>query len=175
MEYYIKEIEKEDLHDYMYVKTYAWDETYRGIMSDEFLDKIKKELDQNVERLKNEFNQRKIDEPDYKRFTLYVDNEPVGVLGICKSREEKNSSSGELCCLYLLNKAKKQGYGKILFDKAKEELKKLGFKDMIIFCLKDNPTTKFYEHMGCQFLFEKERNIGGKDLIENVYYYEKIN
>ena len=174
MNYIIKEIEKEDMYDYMYVNTYSWKETYRGIMTDEFLDKIVKELDQNVERLKNKFDQTKIDEPDYKRFLLYVNKEPVGVVAVCNSREEKYPNAGELCCLYLLNKAKKKGYGRILFDKAISELKKMNFNDMIIYCLKDNPTTKFYEHMGGKYVFEKERNIGGKDLIENVYYYEKI-
>lgn len=48
MNYELKEIEKADLYDYMYVNTYAWDETYRGIIPDKFLDKIKEELNQNV-------------------------------------------------------------------------------------------------------------------------------
>lgn len=47
----------------------------------------------------------------------------------------------------------------------------MDFNDMIIYCLKDNPTKTFYEHLGGELVFEKERNIGGKDLIENVYYY----
>ena len=171
MIYSIKEIEKNDIYDYMFVNTYAWNETYRGIVADEFLDKIKNELKQNVERLEKEFDRTKIDEPDYKRFLLYVDEEPVGVVAICNSREEKYPNSGELCSLYLLNKAKKKGYGKILFEKAKQELKNMGFNDMIIYCLKDNPTKTFYEHLGGEFVFEKVKNIGGKDLIENVYYY----
>ena len=171
MIYSIKEIEKNDIYDYMFVNTYAWNETYRGIVADEFLDKIKNELKQNVERLEKEFDRTKIDEPDYKRFLLYVDEEPVGVVAICNSREEKYPNSGELCSLYLLNKAKKKGYGKILFEKAKQELKNMGFNDMIIYCLKDNPTKTFYEHLGGELVFEKVKNIGGKDLIENVYYY----
>ena len=171
MDYAIKEIEKKNLYDYMFVNTYAWNETYRGIVADEFLDKIKNELKQNVERLEKEFDKTKIEEPDYKRFLLYVDEEPVGVVAICNSREEKYPNSGELCSLYLLNKAKKKGYGKILFEKAKQELKNMGFNDMIIYCLKDNPTKTFYEHLGGELVFEKVKNIGGKDLIENVYYY----
>ena len=171
MDYAIKGIEKKNLYDYMFVNTYAWNETYRGIVADEFLDKIKNELKQNVERLEKKFDRTKIDEPDYKRFLLYVDEEPVGVVAICNSREEKYPNSGELCSLYLLNKAKKKGYGKILFEKAKQELKNMGFNDMIIYCLKDNPTKTFYEHLGGELVFEKVKNIGGKDLIENVYYY----
>lgn len=169
--YIIKEIEKEDLYDYMYVNTYAWNETYKGIMSDDFLETIKKELNQNVQRLKEKFDQTKIDEPDYKRFLLYVNNEPVGIFGICKSREEKYPNSGELCNIYLLNKAKKKGYGRILFERAIQELKKINYKDMIIYCIKENPTNEFYKYMGGKILYSKERNIGGKDLIENVYKF----
>lgn len=172
MNYIIKEIEKDDLYDYMYVNTYAWNETYKGIIPDEFLDKIKRELDQNVERLKTKFDQEKIEQPNYKRYLLYVDEEPVGMVAICNSREEKYPHSGEICVLYLLNKAKKKGFGRILFEKAVSELKSVGFNDMIINCLKDNPTTKFYEHMGGRLVFEKNINIGGKDLIENVYYFQ---
>jgi GNAT superfamily N-acetyltransferase len=174
MDYIIKEIEKKDIYDYIYVNTYAWNETYKGIMADEFLDKIKNELDKNVERLEKRFDTSKIEEPDYKRFLLYVNNEPVGIVAVCKSREEKYPNSGELCSLYLLNKIKKKGYGKILFEKAKQELKDMGYNDMIIYCLKDNPTTSFYEQMGGKLVLEKERFIGGKDLIENCYYYHNI-
>ena len=174
MNFRIKEIEKNDMYDYMYVHAYSWEETYRGIMDNEFLDKIKKELNQNVERLKNKFDRTKIEEPDYKRFLLYVNEEPVGIFAVCKSREEKYQNSGELCTLYLLNKAKKKGYGRMLFEKAKHELNNMGFKDMIIYCLKDNPTKNFYEHMNGKLIFEKKRNIGGKELVENVYYYDKI-
>ncbi len=158
----------------MYVNTHAWNETYKGIMSDEFLEKIKKELNENVERLQSKYEQTKIDEPDYKRFLLYVDGEPVGIFGVCKSREEKYSKSGELCNIYLLNKIKKHGYGRILFERAKEELKKMNYNDMIIYCIKENPTNEFYKYMGGKLIDKKERNIGGKDLIVNIYYYEEI-
>lgn len=174
MNYNIKEITKNELYDYMYVNTYSWNETYRNIMSDDFLDKIINELDQNVERLKNKFDQTKINEPDYKRYILYIDKDPVGIVSICKSKDDKYPNCGEISSLYLLNKVKKKGYGRILFEKAKSELNKLNYKDMIISCLKDNPTNSFYIYMGGKLIYSKERFIGGKNLIENVYYYENI-
>ena len=51
MNYSIEEINENSLYDYMYVNTTSWNETYRGIMSDDFLDKILNELDANVERV----------------------------------------------------------------------------------------------------------------------------
>lgn len=174
MNYELKEIKKEDLYDYMYVNTYSWIEAYKGIMSDWFLEKTKIELEQNVKRLESKFEQTKIDEPDYKRFLLKENNEPIGIFGICKSREEKYPNSGELCNIYLLNKAKKKGYGRLLFEKAKEELKKQNFNDMVIYCIQENPTNEFYKYMGGKLVFSRERKIGDKIFVENVYYYEKI-
>lgn len=174
MNYTIKEIEKEDLYDYMYIFVNSWNETYKDIIDKKYLDKLIINLNENVEKQKNNFEKTKIEEPDYKRFLLYVNNEPVGIVAIWKSREEKYSKSGELCTLYILNKIQKQGFGKILFEKAKEELRKLNYNSMIIYCLKENPTNEFYKHMSGVLKYSKEKNIFGKNLIENIYYYEKI-
>lgn len=174
MNYSIEEINEKSLYDYMYVNTISWNETYRGIMSDDFLDKILNELDANVERLRSKFQQTKIIEPDYKRFLLKLNNEPVGIFSICKAREEKYTSSGELCSIYLLNKAKKKGLGKIMFETAIKELKKMNYFDMIVYCIKENTSNEFYKHIGGKLIDSKPRNIGGKDLIENIYYFEKI-
>lgn len=95
MNYLLKEITKEDLSDYMYVSTKAWNETYPGIVPDEFLKKILAERDQKVAWLKNNFDQTKLEEPDYKRFLLYVNNESSGICGVCKSRDEKHPTSGK--------------------------------------------------------------------------------
>ena len=173
MNYMIKEIEKEDLYDYMYVHTYAWKETYRGIIDDDFLDKIVLELDQTVERKVSKFDQIKKEEPEYTRFILYVNNEVVGAFSVSKSNEEKYPDSGELCSFYLLDKVKKQGYGRIMFERAVKELKEMNYHDMVIGCLKDNNNANmFYQHVGGKLVMEKIKNIGGKDYKENIYYVE---
>ena len=174
MNYIIKEMAKEDSYDYMYVNTISWNETYRGIINDNFLDKIMNELDQNAENQKNKFDNDKINKPNKKRFLLYVDGEAAGIFSIENSREEMYVNSGELTSIYLLNKFQKQGLGRVMFERAKKELKKLGFSNMIICCIKENPTNDFYKYVGGQLMYEKEKNIGGQDLIENVYYFEKI-
>ena len=61
-----------------------------------------------------------------------------------------------------------------MFETAIKELKKMNCFDMIVYCIKENPTNEFYKHMGGKLIDSKPRNIGGKDLIENIYYFEKI-
>lgn len=170
MAYLIKEIEKKDIYDFMYVNTMSWTETYKGIIDDSFLEKIVNELDKNVERQVNLFDQIKAERPSYKRYILYVDNEPVGVIGLGEGREELRDT-GELYCIYLLKKFQKLGYGKIMYDYAKDRIKELGYKSMIVQCLKDNKTNEFYKHMGCVLIDSKPRKVGDKEYMVNVYLH----
>ena len=170
MAYLIKEIEKKDIYDFMYVNTFCWTETYKGIIDDSFLEKIVNELDKNVERQVNLFDQIKVERPNYKRYILYVDNEPVGVIGLGECREDYKDA-GELYCIYLLKKVQKLGYGKIMYDYAKEVIKELGYKSMVVQCLKDNITNEFYKHMGCKLVDTKPRKVGEKEYLENVYLH----
>ena len=71
-------------------------------------------------------------------------------------------------------KIKKQGYGKILFNKAKEELINMGYNNMIIGCLKDNPSNEFYKHMGGVLIDTSIFKIPNQDIIENIYIYKNI-
>ena len=131
-------------------------------------------IDQNVERQKAKFDQEKNEEPDYKRFILYLEGKPVGMFSISNSMEEEYPDVGEICSIYLLNNAKKKGLGRIMFEYAKEELKKIGHTSMVISCISENPTNEFYKHMGGRLVSTKIKNIGGKDITENIYYYDKI-
>lgn len=170
MDYYIKEVTKDEAYDYLYVNTHSWDETYRGLIPDEFIDKILNELDKNVERLRNKYINNEVNIDEDKRFILYLDNEPVGMFSVCKARDEDYLNAGELASLYLLKKAQKKGLGKVMVEYAIEELRKMGYSDMIIGCLKGNPTNEFYKHMGGKLVKTTIRNIHGNDLDENVYY-----
>ncbi len=170
----IREVRKEDLHDFMRVNTICWVESYRGIMDDAFLNKIMDEIDLNAKRQEEEYDRVRIEEPDYKRFLLFVEGEAAGTCAVCRSRDERYPDAGELANIYLLDKVKKQGYGKLLFERAVDELKKSGYRDMIIGCLKDNPANAFYSHMGGQLMYSYVRKIGGRDLVENIWYFEKI-
>lgn len=74
----------------------------------------------------------------------------------------------------MLDKVKKKCYGRLFFEKAIEELKKQNFNDMIVCCIQENINNGFYKYMGEKFVCSRKRNIGGRNLVENVYYFKKI-
>lgn len=92
-----------------------------------------------------------------------------------KTKYDNYSQCGELGALYLLDSVKGKGFGKVLFDKAINELKNMGYNKMIIGCLSENPSNDFYKHMGGEFVDTNPLTLpNGQELMENLYYYNEI-
>ncbi|MDE5596432.1 MAG: GNAT family N-acetyltransferase, partial [Lachnospiraceae bacterium] len=140
-------IEKMDLHNiehYARVNALAWLQSYKGIVNNDFLELIntEEEIQKAIINLKSNL------QDGSRRFLLKEDNQYIGILRTRRTKYEKYSQCGELGALYLLGNVKGNGFGKILFEKALEELKDMGYKSMIVGCLAENPANGFYKHMG---------------------------
>lgn len=171
MDYEIKELTYDTISDYMKVNTKSWQETYRGIINDEFLDKINNEIDNNIKKQQDKFY---TESTTYQRYILYVHGKAVGMFSIDKCRLDQYPNAGEIVSLYLLNEVKRQGYGKQMFKYALEQLQKRGYSHAVVCCLKLNPTNEFYKHMGCKYISTRIWTVGNQELDENIYYIENI-
>lgn len=168
----IKELTLEDIPDYVKVDTLAWQESYKGLIADSILDEVVNNIENYIQKQINKFDNDK--KNNIKKFVFKVNNEAVGMTGIGKSTYEKYEDSGELYSLYLLNKVKKKGYGKMLFYHDVKELIGLGFNSMVIGCLVNNPANDFYKHMGGKLIEVITKKIKGYNMTENIYYYENL-
>ena len=170
MNYSIEELNSDNIQEYAQVNILAWKQTYKGIISDEFIESFTSE--NGKQKIINNL-QIELSENDKKSFLLKVDNKYAGILKIRKSMLEDFFDYGELGAIYLLNSVKGKGYGKILFDKAINELKNMGYKKMINGCFKGNPANEFYKHMGGKFLKNVDITLpNGEIIIENIYVYD---
>ena len=77
MDYKIRKKESKDCADVAHVVTVAWNETYRGIVPDEFLDNL---YNNEEERAKNSYN--KFDEKENHQYVLEVDDKVVGFINV---------------------------------------------------------------------------------------------
>lgn len=166
----IKEITLQDIPDYVKVNIKAWQETYKGLIDDIILKELTNNLEKSIKRQINKFEEDK--KNGIKKFILTVNDEAVGMMSVGKSRIKKFEGKGELEALYLLDKVKKKGYGKMLFNKAVDVLINCGFNEMIIGCLINNPSNDFYKHMGGKLIDVVTNKVKGYDMQENIYYYE---
>lgn len=172
MNYKIKEIEYEDIKDYINVNITSWQESYKGIVVDEFLQELDTNRDEYIKRQQDKFYEDKKELE--KKYIVTIDDKVVGMTSLGHTRDPKYPSCGEIYSIYLLNEVKGQGLGKVLFLNNIRELVNLGFTDMIIGCLSKNPSNGFYQHMGGKLIDVYKRKIGNQELDENIYYFENI-
>lgn len=167
MNYIIRKKERKDCVDVAHVVTVAWNETYKGIVPDDFLEGLYLNEEQ---RTINSYN--KFDENDNHQYVLEVDGKVIGFVNVGSTDEKEYDNCGELHAIYIINGYKGNGFGKKLINIGIEELKKMGYNKMIIGCLEGNPSNEFYKHIGGKFI--KKRVFEKLNLPENVYYFDKI-
>ena len=114
-----------------HVVTVAWNETYKGIVPDWFLEELKINVPDRAKKTYDEY-----DENNNHKYVLEVDNEIVGFTNFGPSMDEEYDNCGEIFALYVLKAFKGNGYGKKLVERDTKELKEMGFDKMIIACLK---------------------------------------
>lgn len=167
MNYIIRRKKQKDCKGIEHVVTVSWNETYKGIVPDEFLNNLYENED---ERYYNSFIN--FTEEDNHLFVLEINDEIVGFVNAGAANDEDYNDCGEIYALYLLNKYKGNGYGKELLKVGINELKKMGYEKMIIGCLDKNISNEFYKHLGGKYV--KTRIFKRLNLPEKVYLFEKI-
>lgn len=157
---------KNDSYGIAKVIRLGWQQNYRGLVNDEFLDNLDKNEEQRVLRIKENFN-------DKNTIVLVNDEEIVGFVRYESSDYKDYMNAGEVCALYILDGYKGLGYGKKLFEAAIDDLRKQGYEKFIVGCFKGNKANEFYLHLGCEKIGERMIIRGTQELLENVYCYKK--
>lgn len=162
----IREKEMEDIPEFVLLINEVWNETYKGIFDDDFLDNMKNTVYERIKIIKENFSEK-----DSYSYVLVDKNRLVGYTSVDKSRDEDYPEAGELSSLYLLKEYHGNGYGKMLYEFSLNKIKDLGYKNFIVGCLDKNPTNEFYKKMGGKLYKQKLKKIGNKEYIENYYLF----
>lgn len=153
----------DEIYEVSNVYEQSWRYAYKGIIPQSYLDSIP--VGQWVEHLRQE-----------GRHTLVAveHNRIIGTSSFSKSRFSKFEDYGEIISIYFLPEYTGKEYGRLLLNRAAEELKNLGYDCIFLWVLEDNHKARhFYEKNG--FVLsgeEKLANIGGKDLKEIMYVHQ---
>ena len=156
--------EKDDLFVISNIYESSWKHAYKNIIPQEYLDSIP------AGRWAGTITK------GGKISLVVTENEQIiGTASICRSRWDKFKEYGEIVSIYFLPEYIRKGFGRHLLKRCVDELNKMGFDKILLWVLEENiPARKFYEKNG--FIFSDEYmddNIGGKDLREVMYYYER--
>lgn len=166
----IREANIKDVEGLARVHVLSWRETYQGLISDTYLTKLSIE-----QRKKNwiwTFNNLKINE------SIYIAEDMEGkIVGFSSSGENRNAEyefDGELYAIYLLKDYQNKGIGRTLFEVSVDRLRSSGYKSMMLWVLKDNPTLGFYKRLGGAVAGEKAIKIGEQELVELAVGWDVI-
>lgn len=167
MNYVIRKRERKDCKDIAHVVTVAWNETYKVIVPDDFLNNL---YINEEKRAIDSFNN--FDEQNNHQYVLEINNKIVGFINVGSTDDTLYDNCGEIHALYIIDGYKGYGYGKKLIEVGIKELKRMKYDKMIIGCLQGNLSNEFYKYIGGKFI--KTRIFKKLNLLENVYFYEKI-
>ena len=148
----------------------SWKTTYRGIISDAYLDNLTYES-------REAFWERELQSTN--RITLVAElmeqskskSEIIGFVsgGENRSEEFRTLYDAELGAIYLLKQYQGRGIGKDLVKKFVHELQNRSFNAMMVWVLELNPFRRFYESLGGKYLGKQSIEIG-LERFEKVAY-----
>lgn len=164
MNYVIRKRIIDDCSAIQHIITKSWNETYKGIVNDEFLNSLK---NNEHERINNSIS--KFNEKDNNYLVLEIDSKVVGFVKYGASKDKKY---GEINAIYILSEYKGMGLGRKLIESAVKELKKMNYNEYIIGCLDGNKANDFYKHLGGKLIDTRIFKNTGEDLKENVYLFK---
>lgn len=155
------------------IRVDAWRTTYKGIVSDEYLNSLS-----YTEQEKRWINTITNAENDKKSIFVAEDN-VNGIVGFTTFGGERNEDSlyqGELYAIYILKEHQNRGIGKLLFNSVVENLNNMNYNSMIIWALEQNiKACRFYELMGGIRVNEQYITIGDDTLKEVAYGWNNLN
>ncbi len=148
----------------------AWQEAYKGIVPQVYLDQLSSEIDNRVKMWKNIL-------ANPKRWAWVAENSK-GIIGFVlfgPPRDPDKESFIELGAIYLLASEKNKGIGFSLLSAGFNKMKDLGYKRAYCWVLENNPTIKFYERSGASYAGQiKVDEIGGKNFNELDYEWNSL-
>ena len=146
----------------------SWNNTYKGIIAQEYLDNMKKNLNKRIERMKNEFDLRNM-------ILATINDEIVAFSEFVLSNEfSKNLDIDcELCGLYVRNEYLKSGIGSQVFNYVRNLFISNNKKKMGLWCFKENKNAiDFYKKKGGVIVSEKKFALAGKEYSVVAFEYE---
>ena len=166
MDIVVRKVLQEEASDYAICHIKCWQAAYKGIIPDENLSNMLTNMEQIVEKTRQNICKSSGDE--FSIITL--DGKIIGKLGYGHCRDEDKINAGEIYAIYLLPEYWDKGYGRQMMEYILSNLKNMGFHEVVIWVLKENIRARiFYEKFGFQFDGSTKEIIIGKPLVEVRY------
>lgn len=155
-----------DAYTLINIKDNIWKSEFIDLLPNGIINDMNKNIEKRINHLIDQINENN------RIFISIVDDVVAGYIFYAKASNEIYGQSGEIREIYVLPEYRRKKVGTKLFEKAIEEIKKLGLNSMVISCPKEFNSLSFFLNQG-----GKKKEIINKDingyLIEcNLLFYD---
>ena len=165
---HIRQATVDDARAIATVQVEGWQSTYRGLVADEFLDRMSVD----------ERDAQWLDASQRPDVLLNVAEDQQGeVVAFAASgpeRSSRNDYRAELYSIYILTRCRGRGLGKTLVRAAACGLLAGGHDRMLVWTFADNVNRRFYEVLGGKLIDQQPIEIGAQTLIEVAYGWDDL-
>ena len=155
-----------DAYSIVHLMLDVWKSEYNDILPANIVNNMGQDIDNKVRHLRDQI------EENNRIFVAIDEDKIIGYIFYAKSTNESYSGSAEIRSLYILNDYQGKGIGSELLDKAKEEIKKLGFNGFILKCPSRNKNNDFFLKKGGVLKEMISSEISGSLIDLNVLYFD---
>ncbi|MFN0249311.1 MAG: N-acetyltransferase family protein [Kofleriaceae bacterium] len=148
------------------VQTQSWQSSYRGILPDSILD--------TMDPTRRIGSRREIIADSGALNLVAYDTTHGDIVGFANAGPSRRQGQlvGELYEIYILNRAKRYGLGRELFDVVADWCRSRHMATMIVWVLEGNThARRFYEAMGGQVAGQTHSTLRGFGVVEVSYLY----
>lgn len=107
-------------------------------------------------------------------FVIQNEEKMVGFISGGPERTKRFGYDSEIYTIYILEEFQKKGLGAKLLQVFVAEMKTLGCKSVLVWVLKENPSSRFYERYHAQPVGEEATTIGEGSYQETAYGWDNI-
>lgn len=161
----------EDANGIAKVHVRSWQETYQGIVSQDYLDSLK--VDDRKPLWEKSLSESADTSPVF--VAVNSEGEIVGFASFGKERSGNFDADGELYAIYILKEYQRIKLGMRLLLAGLEDLLKQDYEAMLVWVLADNESRKFYESLQPKKAGEEVVKIAGEEYIEVAFMWRNIN
>jgi len=140
-----------------------WRTTYRNLVSSKTIEARFLTNDKRVETAIEQIS------TNNTYIVAEIDNRVIGFIQYIQSNNKDFEDYGVIQALCILDEYQRIGIGKVLFNLALSELRKLGFKRIFLDCLVGNSANDFYLKMGTTIHSVKEELFMDEILVDNIH------
>lgn len=147
----------------------SWKNTYKDLLNEKDITNITYE-----NRLALWETVLKMQKEDQCTYVILNEEKIVGFVNGGPERTKRFNHDSEIYTIYLLDEFQRLGLGADLLRVFAEDMKAKGNKSILVWVLKQNPSSKFYERYKAEPIGEEETTIGEGTYQETAYGWKSI-